>query len=352
MKLNQIIQDKRKLGYTQGQIANYLGVSTPAVNKWEKGISSPDIVLLAPLARLLKTDINTLLCYQEELTQNEIMMFCKELREVYRTDGFDNAYENVQEKLKQYPNNMKLIHDMAVMLHGFLILEGISKEKKKLKQEMVFNLYEQLLNSQDSEEKNSAAFMLSSKYIAMGEFEKAQKMIDILPTFNAMNKRLLQANLYVAEGKYVEEIEIHENILIMDVLNVWNHLLSLQGIKVKQKLFIEAEQIANICSMYAATMELPDYYRIIPLFQQAVTEKDIDKSINLLKQLIPATKKISLQIRSDNSVLYQNCGFKSKGSRNEVVDIMPAILQEINDCEEYGFLKESLEYQKIISSVV
>lgn len=33
-----MIREKRKeLSLTQEQIANYLGVSTPAVNKWEKG---------------------------------------------------------------------------------------------------------------------------------------------------------------------------------------------------------------------------------------------------------------------------------------------------------------------------
>ena len=40
MRINQIIREKRKkLSLTQEQIAEYLGVSTPAVNKWEKGVS-------------------------------------------------------------------------------------------------------------------------------------------------------------------------------------------------------------------------------------------------------------------------------------------------------------------------
>lgn len=40
MKINDIIREKRLAkGLTQEQIANYLGVSTPAVNKWERGVS-------------------------------------------------------------------------------------------------------------------------------------------------------------------------------------------------------------------------------------------------------------------------------------------------------------------------
>ena len=40
MQIHQIIREKRKaLGLTQEQGAERLGVSTPAVNKWEKGVS-------------------------------------------------------------------------------------------------------------------------------------------------------------------------------------------------------------------------------------------------------------------------------------------------------------------------
>ena len=59
MKINHIIREKRKeLSLTQEQVAEFLGVSTPAVNKWEKGGSYPDITLLPALARLLKTDLD------------------------------------------------------------------------------------------------------------------------------------------------------------------------------------------------------------------------------------------------------------------------------------------------------
>ena len=61
MKINEIIKKKIiTLGMTQEQVADYLGVSTPAVNKWEKGGCYPDITLLPALARLLKVDLNRL----------------------------------------------------------------------------------------------------------------------------------------------------------------------------------------------------------------------------------------------------------------------------------------------------
>lgn len=73
MPMNIVIQEQRKLlGLTQEQVADYLGVSTPAVSKWEKGITSPDIGLLPPLARLLKIDLNGF-CQALDGEENEHM---------------------------------------------------------------------------------------------------------------------------------------------------------------------------------------------------------------------------------------------------------------------------------------
>ena len=53
MQMKDVIRRKRReCGLTQEQVAERLGVSTPAVNKWENGTTCPDISLLAPLARL------------------------------------------------------------------------------------------------------------------------------------------------------------------------------------------------------------------------------------------------------------------------------------------------------------
>ena len=77
MKISQIVKEKRKnLGLTQENIAEYLGVSTPAVSKWENGTTYPDITLLPGLARLLKTDLNTLLSFNEEMSEIEINNVC------------------------------------------------------------------------------------------------------------------------------------------------------------------------------------------------------------------------------------------------------------------------------------
>ncbi len=80
MKFHEILRQRRlALRLTQEQLAQRLGVSAPAVNKWERNNSYPDITLLPPLARLLEVDLNTLLSFQEELTEEEIGAFANVL---------------------------------------------------------------------------------------------------------------------------------------------------------------------------------------------------------------------------------------------------------------------------------
>ena len=100
MRIGEQIKNYRKTaGLTQEQVANYLGVSTPAVNKWEKGNTYPDISLLPALARLLKIDMNELCSFPEELTEKEIGQFVNELSAV-SLDSFTEAFEMASRKIQ------------------------------------------------------------------------------------------------------------------------------------------------------------------------------------------------------------------------------------------------------------
>ena len=72
MKTGEVIRRYRKQkNLTQEEMAARLGVTAPAVNKWENGKSLPDITLLAPIARLLGVSLEELLSFREDLTEEE-----------------------------------------------------------------------------------------------------------------------------------------------------------------------------------------------------------------------------------------------------------------------------------------
>ena len=54
---------RRKKDLTQEKLAEMLGVAYQTVSKWETGITSPDLSLIVPLARLFGVTTDELFCY-------------------------------------------------------------------------------------------------------------------------------------------------------------------------------------------------------------------------------------------------------------------------------------------------
>lgn len=49
----RIAESRRSAGFTQEELANRLGVTPQALSKWEKGVSSPDLVMLSSICEIL-----------------------------------------------------------------------------------------------------------------------------------------------------------------------------------------------------------------------------------------------------------------------------------------------------------
>ena len=76
MTIGDVIKKYRKnKGMTQEEMAARLGVTAPAVNKWEWGNTLPDVALLAPIAWLLGITTDEFLSFKVDLTDVEISLY-------------------------------------------------------------------------------------------------------------------------------------------------------------------------------------------------------------------------------------------------------------------------------------
>ena len=117
MDIGVVIKKYRKeAGMTQEEMANRLGVTTPAVNKWENSNSKPDIELLAPIARLLDISLDTLLSFHEYLSDTEIEEIIRKMDRMFLEEGYEKTYEWALRLIKEYPNCNMLIWQAAPML--------------------------------------------------------------------------------------------------------------------------------------------------------------------------------------------------------------------------------------------
>ena len=71
---DKILKLRKENNITQEQLANMVGVTAGAVSKWENGNSTPDITLLAPLARALDTSLDVLLSFQKSFLMQMLVI--------------------------------------------------------------------------------------------------------------------------------------------------------------------------------------------------------------------------------------------------------------------------------------
>lgn len=349
MPLNMIIREKRKeIGLTQERIAEYLGVSTPAVNKWESGATYPDIALLPALARLLKVDLNTLLCFNEGLSEQEIAHFSKAVIDEIRKSGFENGFESgytmVIEKVREYPNCALLIHSCALLLDGALIMSGMSADDKKKYDNQITALYERAAKSDDEQIQNKAIYMLASKYMGRMEYEKSQEMLDLLPERTGMDKKQLQANLWMKQEKFTEAAELLERKLLLSVNEIQTILISLADIALKGGNNQDASDLAELSRKTAKLFDLWDYYSFVAPLQVAIGQENVQDSIALLKSLLAATLT---PWEMKNSTLYRHIAIK-QNQENFAKEMLPALLSEIQNGPKYAFLQSNAEFRQLI----
>ncbi len=345
MPMNMIIREKRKeIGLTQEQVAEYLGVSAPAVNKWEKGVTYPDVSLLPALARLLKVDLNTLLCFNSGLSKQEISHFCKKVTETISKSGFESGFSMVIEKVREYPNCSLLIDSAAVLLDGALLMSGMSNGDKRKYDSQITALYERAAKSDDDLIRNKAIFMLASKYMVREEYDKAQEMLDLLPERNALDKRKLQADLFIRQNKLEEAAGLLERKLIMAIFEIQIILLSLTDVALKEGNAQNASQIAELSRNATMLFEQWDYYSFVAPLKVAIAQKNVQESISLLKSMLSA---ILLPLEMKSSSLYHH--ITAKGKQVDVGrQVLPALLSEVENNPEYEFLHLNAEFQQLI----
>lgn len=346
MKMNNIIRQKRlEKGFTQEQVANYLGVTTPAVSKWEKGTTYPDITLLPALARLLDTDLNTLLSFKDNLSDKEVALFLNKVTETIEKEGFDAGYLLVMEKIKEFPACDLLIGNVAVLLEGFLNFSGKKGEKKY--QEEIVDLHKLASKSKDVNIREQSQGMLISKLIEREEYDEAQEILDTFSKESWVDRKQLQANLYIAKGEYSRAAQLTEEKLLSATNDIHACLMTLMEIAIKEDRMSDAEYIADVDRDAAKLFDLWEYNSYVAHSQLYDATKN---RIKALKTFIPMLKSLTKKWEIDKSPLYRHIQKKEVG---ETIGpkFQKYFVQAINNDEEMRYLKEDSEIQEVIKKV-
>ena len=210
MTIGQTIKLYRKeKAFTQGQLAELIGVSTQAISKWETDAGIPDISQIVPLAKVL--DIST-----DKLLGNTNENFERELQEIRGSygginlitdlDRASNLYEMSLRFFNKYPD----VPDVALKCLECYV-ELFARKQLDVSEKVFLEECERYGNSIFRYENNSdnvckTYYIMARAYDLCGEISKAEKYMQNLPYIYG-DREYWEAEMAYADGKYDVALE-------------------------------------------------------------------------------------------------------------------------------------------------
>lgn len=343
MQIGEVIRKYRKnKNMTQEEMANRLGVTAPAVNKWENGNSLPDIMLLAPIARLLDISLDTLLSFREELTKEEIDHLVNETYDRLKTESYDEVFLWAKKVMEQYPNCEWLILQMAVVLDArrsfFKVEDGERYD------DYILACFNRILSSKDEKLRNLAADSLFGFYIRREQWEKAEEYLVYFSNENPERKRK-QAFIYSKTGRLEEAYKTYEQILFsgyqmasMVMHSIFNLAME-EGNMTRAGLFVEKQQ------QMARLFEMGKYSEVSTKLEWAVARKDVEGTLETMEQMLDCVDTVDDFM---TSTLFEHMEFR-KASKGEFQPMLKKnLLENFRDEETFGFLKKEERYRELV----
>ena len=220
MTIGEKIKELRlKNDLTQEKLADYLNVSPQAVSKWECGIASPDLALIAPLTKLLHVSADELL----GLTVEEVDARKKELEEAFgetwKTGNLKDRYDVCAAAVAEYPGDMKWLKELA-WVEAMRSFEYEDNEIYSAEQEKAIKKFARVIEDTDNYETKNSAIMGIVQYLGFrGRNDEAKTYAELYPKDNVDYRyvkemvlkgddwvKFTQESLRLYFGKFIEQL--------------------------------------------------------------------------------------------------------------------------------------------------
>lgn len=242
----KITELRKEKGMTQEQLAAALGVSAPAVSKWETDNCYPDITLLCPLARALGTNVDSLLAFEDELKETDLSQYMVEIMGLAREGNLQEAEEKLMRLLHTYPSDIPLKFSATAALSFFEMSGQPCSEAEKtrwkgLKKELVQAIYD---------DGNPAYYLPSvSMLVALAleddNLERAEELLKETLT-NTADFTMLWTRLHLKKGDREEALAVVQRRLYALISEVRTCLMCMLG----EDMEPNDERCMEICRIF------------------------------------------------------------------------------------------------------
>lgn len=339
MTIGEIIRKYRKKeNMTQEIMARTLGVSTPAVNKWENGITTPDITLLAPIARLLHISLEELLSFRQDLSPEETGRYMNQLNDRLQKENYDTVFESAIHKLEEYPNAYPFILQITQLLNSAALIRNIENTDQH---KTLLMWMERCLQAEDETIRTQAAIALHQMSFQKKEYDQALTYANTLSLENPRRKHLI-ACVLSRTGKHDEAYRYFEEQIMTFYMLLKETMTAIRHMYLDDKNDVMAKRWADIQSSLSTLFDYGLYQKWEPLLELAIAKKDPARTAEIMKNLVDHVE--TLQEFTDSS-LYQHITFK-KTDPAFFSQIKAQLVRSMNDAE-FDYMNDNPSWKSL-----
>ncbi|GMQ57609.1 helix-turn-helix transcriptional regulator [Vallitalea sediminicola] len=355
LQIGEVIYRLRKdKGMTQQQLAKCIGVSTAAISKWESGNSYPDITLLPILAAFFNVTIDTLLNFNNDISDEKVKEIYIECEDLFNDSDMSIAIKKTKEYLAEYPTSYFLMSRIAFL---YTIYSWKSDDEERCTQIIngAVDLYEEVVkDSCNTKLVEASLFALGSLYAVLDREE------DAINVLNKIHKSQcdpddIMASIYIKQQKYQEARKLLQSKLFKCINEISNICLSLgNSYRINEKDYDLVEKyynlgidVKNLFQYNGRTVFLLNEY--LQLAQLYVYSGDNKSAIEMLKKMIYSYKNYDFTNIEGFKKLW--CFEELKQSEYPIrINIYENILAILKQ-SSFDPISEEKEFKKIIDEI-
>lgn len=287
--------------------------------------------MLSPIARLLHISLDTLLSFQEKLTDFEIGEFIQKMDKMFSEEGYEKTYQWAVNTIKKYPNYNLLIWQIAVMLDSRRIIGECDNPDKY--DEQINAWYEIALNDEEEKIQHHAADSLFGFYLRKKDYAMAEKYLRYFSDYDPV-KKVKMGQLYMQQGKTEDAYEKLEDVVFSTytTLNLTFGTMITQALEEKNHEY--AKYLAKKMNVLANAFDMGKYHECAAMLNVVVAEKDVEGTFQVAKQLL---ENVDTMGDFRESKLYQHMKFRNT-ENPYAKEMKKALLEGFRTEEEFSYM--------------
>lgn len=299
----KIKEQRRKNDMTQEKLAEILGVAYQTVSKWETGITSPDLSLIVPLARLFGITTDELFCYSESADDILKKELEEDYEETWQSGDLKKRFEISQQAVKEFPGDMNWL-DRLAWAQSMLSFEIKEDSEYAAQQEEAIKKFAVVIENADDEKVKASSILGIVQCLAFrGRNDEAKAYAELYPENYSVSRDKVLLNCLCGEEKELHYQKMLDTALL-DLLNLIgrNSKLACDAQRQILKVMVPDENYSYYNCILADNYLMEGRFR--------VSENDCDGAMKMLKKAFYHAREYD-KCESEEYVTY-TCRFFSK----------------------------------------